>query len=166
MNKKVLLPSILFSFFIFQFNSIVAQPASDESTIVNCNPKVEWRYEVKKIGDTEFDVVLQAAIADGWHLYGTQEVPNQIPIPTTVTFEKSDSYTTVGELIESSKAEEKYDSTSAMKLFLFEKNATFTQRIKILEDGAVVKTKIYFMLCNDHVCMPPCNQLINVEVKK
>src|SRR5690625_4327645 len=108
-------------FFLF-FAFLALAPAS--SQILD---PVSWSTEVKKVSDTEYDLISRAAIEKNWHLY-SQEVPEDGPIPTAFTFETGPGFERIGDVTESEGVSE-YDQVFDMVITSFENSATFTQRI-------------------------------------
>ncbi len=141
-------------------------PLAGKTQHVPGNTTASWKYEWKKVSADEFDLVITCTLQEGYHIYSTQEVKDQIPIATTITFEKSAGYQTEGGISESNNRIERYDSTAEMTLLFFEKTATFTQRIKLLQDQAVVKATVNYMTCNNRMCIPPSDEIITAELKK
>lgn len=115
---------------------------------------VKWTTSVKKISDTEYDLISKAAIEDKWHLY-SQEVPDNGPLPTNLTFEENSAYKLVGKAKES-EGHTLHDPVFDMVITFFENSATFTQRIKLTGDkGTTIKGEVEFMVCDDTRCLPP-----------
>ncbi len=115
---------------------------------------VKWTTSVKKISDTEYDLISKAAIEDKWHLY-SQEVPDNGPLPTNLTFEEDSAYKLVGKAKES-EGHTLHDPVFDMVITFFENSATFTQRIKLTGDkGTTIKGEVEFMVCDDTRCLPP-----------
>lgn len=118
------------------------------------NP-VTWSCTAESLGNNEYNVVMKADIEDGWHLY-SQNIPDGGPVPTTFTFEENPAYQLVGEVKESDNAIEHDDPTFNIRLSYFEKNAVFTQKVKLNGDASVTLTgEVEFMCCNDGTCIPP-----------
>ena len=67
-------------FFLYLFLAFVST-ASVQSQILD---PVKWSTSVKKISETEYDLISKATIAKGWHLY-SQVVPEDAPLPTVFT---------------------------------------------------------------------------------
>ena len=102
---------------------------------------VKWSTSVEKVSETEYDLVIQANIETGWHLY-SQNVPDDGPIPTTFIFESTPDF----ELVGSTSEEEGHtvnDPVFEMEIKYFENDATFKQRIKVLSKNT---QKIRFLL--------------------
>lgn len=109
-------------------------------------------------------IELKASISEGWHLY-SQHIDNSIgPVPTSFSFQTSKLYQLVGS-VEESKPVQKYDASFEAMLDFFEKEAIFSQKIKVQSDATVELTAT-FMVCNDEMCMPPRDQKIKIQVKK
>lgn len=127
--------------------------ASVQSQILD---PVKWSTSIKKISDTEFDLVSKASIDKNWHLY-SQVVPSEGdgPLPTVFTFEPNKGYSLVGKTKES-KGHTIHDPVFDMVITFFENTATFTQRVKLTgNEGTTVKGEVEFMVCDDTRCLPP-----------
>ncbi|PKQ45995.1 protein-disulfide reductase DsbD family protein [Confluentibacter flavum] len=114
---------------------------------------VEWTTAVEKISDTEYDLVVTATIESGWHLY-SQKVPEDGPIPTTFTFEGSESYKLVGETTED-EGHVIDDPVFMMRIKYFEDKAVFKQRVSFTNKPETIKGSVEFMVCDDSRCLPP-----------
>ncbi|WP_299554153.1 thioredoxin family protein [Seonamhaeicola sp.] len=115
---------------------------------------VKWQTSVKKVSDTEYDLLIEATIDDGWHLY-SQEVPEDGPIATTFTFDNSAAgFTAIGKTLEP-EGHTVDDPVFNMKIKFFENVASFTQKIKLTKDINEVRGTVDFMVCNDERCLAP-----------
>lgn len=115
---------------------------------------VEWSTSIKKISETEYDLISKATIDNKWHLY-SQVVPEDGPLPTVFTFEKNDDYKSIGKVKEE-KGITEHDPVFDMVITYFEHTATFTKRIKLTGDkGTTIKGEVEFMVCDDTNCLPP-----------
>ncbi len=125
--------------------------ASIQSQILD---PVKWSTSIKKISETEYDLISKASIEKNWHLY-SQDVPPDGPLPTLFTFEDNKAYKPVGKTKES-KGHTINDPVFDMVITFFENTATFTQRIQLTGDkGTTVKGEVEFMVCDDTRCLPP-----------
>ena len=79
-NKKVSMRRIMLLAFLLN----LAMPVFAQYA----NPNVQWSYSTKKIGTDQFDLIVTANIAKGYHLY-SQFIGEGGPIPTSFTFEKT-----------------------------------------------------------------------------
>src|SRR5690554_1399170 len=115
---------------------------------------VEWSTSIKKISETEYDLIAKATIDKKWHLY-SQVVPEDGPLPTVFTFEKNDAYKPIGKVKEE-KGITEYDPVFEMVITYFEHTATFKQRIELTGDkGTTITGEVEFMVCDDTHCLPP-----------
>ncbi len=129
------------------------------------NNHVKWIFTSKQISDDEYDLILNAKIDTGFHLY-SQFVGEGGPIPTSFTFEKSSDYKLEGKVKETGKRYEAIEPLfDNMKLIWFTDKATFTQRIKLLKPEVVVNGSMTFMTCDDKMCDPPTDVLLEWKVK-
>ncbi|WP_341220884.1 protein-disulfide reductase DsbD family protein [Polaribacter atrinae] len=139
--KKIILILILILTLGFTAHSQVFEP-------------VKWTTSVEKVSDTEYNLVANASIDQGWHLY-SQDVPEDGPIATLFNFEENENYTLIGDVLE----EEGHtidDPVFNMVVKFFENNAIFKQKIKITnKELSFIKGEVEFMVCDDSKCLPP-----------
>ena len=129
------------------------------------NPHVSWTFNSKKVSDNEFDLIAQATLQPGFHLY-SQFIGEGGPIPTVFSFDSSGDYKLLGKVKESGKRKEEVEPLfDNMKLIWFEDKGVFTQRIKILKSSIHVKGSVNFMTCNDRMCDPPSDQAFEFKLK-
>ena len=115
---------------------------------------VHWSFSTETLGNNEYNVLFKAEIEAGWHIY-SQHLQGDGPIPTTFTFVDDANYERIGEVMEG-KAIVHYDNAFGTDLNYFEKEAIFTQKVKVLgKEPVAVKGELEFMVCNDGMCLPP-----------
>lgn len=137
--------------FFFYLLLVFISIASVQSQILD---PVKWSTSVKKISETEYDLISKASIENNWHLY-SQEVPPDGPLPTVFTFEENSAYKSVGKVKES-KGVTELDPVFDMVITFFSNTATFTKRIVLTGDkGTTIKGEVEFMVCDDTRCLPP-----------
>ncbi len=114
---------------------------------------VKWTFEQKKISDKEVEVIFNASIDSGWHLYGT-DLPDGGPVSTSIKFTPdSTNYQFAGALISLTKPIKKFDSIFKLELSYYATEAHFTRKIKLLNDRPfTVKGSIEYQSCNDETC--------------
>ena len=124
------------------------------STFSQIHDPVKWSTSVEKVSDSEYDLIIQATIEEGWHLY-SQNVPEDGPIPTSFNFEKTNDYELVGETSEE-EGHTVNDPVFDMKIKYFENKAIFKQRVKKLSENTLnITGELEFMVCDDESCLPP-----------
>ena len=115
---------------------------------------VTWSTATKQIDETNFEIIFNAEIEHGWHVYSQHIEGNDGPIPTEFGF-SANGLTTEGTTSEP-KGVEGFDKTFEMNIKYFEDKASFVQKVTI--DDAFkdpVKASVFFMVCNDERCLPP-----------
>ena len=125
---------------------------------------VDWSTSVEKVGDMEYDLIMQATIDSNWHLY-SQDVPEDGPIPTTFVFEKSDDFELLGKTSEG-EGHTVNDPVFKMKIKYFENKAVFKQRIKILKENITgIGGEVEYMACDDKQCLAPTFEDLNFSIE-
>ncbi len=116
---------------------------------------VEWSTKVERISDTEYNLIYQAYIEEHWHLY-SQTLPEDGAKPTRFVYnadEEGKDYKLIGKANESESVTE-YDKVFDMDLTFFNDEATFTQKIEILNpDITSIKTQVKYQACDDSQCI-------------
>lgn len=117
---------------------------------------VSWKMSIEDKGNGEIEVVANATIASGWHLYDTQ-IPDGGPFPTSISIDEIKGAVAVGTFhAVNSKLHKDFDKVFEMEIGYFEKNATFVQRFKVTDKAKfVLKGDIRAQACNDRECTPP-----------
>lgn len=115
------------------------------------NPVI-WKQEIKKINDTDYELVLIGAIAKDWHIY-SQHTPDGGPLKTEVTFANlGKDYELIGETVENKTYTEFSDVFEVDETF-FKNKAVFTQKIKVLNPSlSQINVELFFQICKE-VCM-------------
>ena len=134
---------LLFSIFTF------LAFANGFSQIIN---PVKWTSKVEKLSDTEFNLVMEAKIDDEWHVY-SQFTPADGPIPAEFKFKDAKgNFELVGKVKES-PYKKQYNDIFEVDEYYFEKKATFTQKIKVINPKLTsIKASIDYQVCKE-VCI-------------
>ena len=138
--KKIL--SLIFTIFSVYINAQIFTPVS-------------WTFSHEMLSDNEFELSFTANIDEGWYIY-SQSLADDGPVPTEFTFQKTNNYKLLGEVIEE-KAKEEYDPNFDMMLKFFKDKTTFKQRVLVEDISKIttIKGDIYYMTCDDKQCLPP-----------
>ena len=114
------------------------------------NP-VKFETTVKKVSDSNFQLITNATIEEGWRLY-SQNLLDGGAIPTEFVYEENNSYILLGPTIESESIT-KFDPIFSLDQTYFESFSTFYQDIQIEKNISYLNAKIYFQACDDIVCI-------------
>lgn len=118
------------------------------------NP-VSWTASYKDISGTEGEITYIAKIDSKWHIYSQRPVQDG-PIPTSFTITANPADFVLTGKVEEGTAHEEYVAAFDSKLYVFETEAIFKQKIKRKTNSEFyISSFIEFMTCNDSQCLPP-----------
>lgn len=138
--------SLLFVVMAFLFQALPAQ---------NLEP-IKWSHELKKLSDTDLEIIFTATIAPGWHLYST-DIPDGGPVSTTFNVDEMKGLQLVGDLQTRGKLVTVYEDVFGMELSFFEGSGQFVQKLRVTEPEYSIAGYLNYMSCNDENCLPPTN---------
>ncbi|MBL4662363.1 MAG: hypothetical protein JKY22_02095, partial [Flavobacteriaceae bacterium] len=119
---------------------------------------VKWDVSVEKGEGTQYNILLNATIDSGWHLYSQKQFgeEDEGPIRTEIGFNNSPTtYTLVG-ATEEPKVAPTYDQVFDMDVVYFEDEVNFVQAIDVVNpDGLKIQVEVYFSVCDDKQCLAP-----------
>lgn len=116
------------------------------------NPVLWSKEEIRKISDTEFELIIKGAIFEGWHVY-SQNTPEGGSFPSEFTYPKEGvDYELIGPTKESETHSE-YVEVFELEEVFFKKEAIFTQRIKLLNPAVnQIDVNLWYQVCKE-VCI-------------
>lgn len=114
---------------------------------------VKWTTSVKKVSNTDYELITTATIDKGWHLY-SQHVPEDGPIPTTFTYNNREDFSLKGKTIEG-EGHTIDDPIFEMRIKFFENKAIFKQMVSFKDEYKTIVGHVEFMVCDDTRCLPP-----------
>ncbi len=141
MNKKKIITSVLFLFALLQVYS---------------QNVIEWKYSIQDKGKGEIELVADATIESGWHMYDS-DIPDGGPFPTAISFDEIVGAELIGKFQASGKkAVVKFDDIFGMNVGTFDNSAKFVQRIKVTDkDKFKIAGDVRAQACDDSNCTPP-----------
>lgn len=136
----------LYLIFILSFISV---------NLLSQNP-VSWSFKLSDKGNGEIEIVANASIEPGWHLYDT-EIESGGPFPTSLVIDEIKGAEAVGKFhAVNSKLHKEFDKIFEMEVGYYDTSATFVQRIKVNDKAAfLLKGYIRAQACDDRECTPP-----------
>ena len=110
---------------------------------------VKWNTKVVQKSDTEFELIMEAAIEEEWHMY-SQYTPDDGPLPSEFTYKDAKgNYTLVGKTIES-PYKKVFNETFGVDEYYFAKTAQFKQVVKVSNANLKeIKVNIYYQVCKE-----------------
>lgn len=153
-NLKIKGSVLIVGFLLVSFSSMFAQELTP----------VTWEIDVLSRSDGSFDIVFNASIEEGWHLYSAVPTtdPDQFgPMPTEFIFEENELIRPIGAIVESGEKITKHDPAFNMELNFYENEATFTQKVGVRRGkDTVLLGEMSFMVCDDTKCIfPPAEKI-------
>jgi len=138
--RHFLVVCVLFSSIFFGYSQTEDEP-------------VVWKQEVHKISETEYELILKAAIYKDWHVY-SQYTPEGGPMPIQFSYKKvNNDYELLGKTIES-KTYTEYNEVFEVDETFFKDKAIFTQKIKLVNpEVKQIAVSIFYQVCKE-VCIP------------
>jgi thiol:disulfide interchange protein DsbD len=128
------------------------------------NP-VEWKQEVQKISDNEYNLVFTANVDDGWYVYSQYLESDDGPIPTSFNFVENNDVEFIGQTTETGNRKEGYDEMFEMNLIKFGGKVTFTQTVKTNNTPVNVSGYLEFMTCDNERCLPPMEVTFSLDLE-
>ena len=117
------------------------------------NP-VKVQSQLKEVSATEAELVFNATIEPGWHMYST-EVVEFGPTPTSLNVEKISGAKLKGALKPKNSPVKKYEEMFEADVFYFERAATFVQKLTLEGGKYHVEGYLEYGACDDQSCIPP-----------
>ena len=115
---------------------------------------VHFKAELKTGNGAEAEIVFNATIDQGWHVYST-EIGEDGPIEATFNVVKMDGAEVIGKLMPKGNVIKKMDKLFGMELKYFESEATFVQKIRFTKPEYDIDCYLEYGACSDASCMPP-----------
>ncbi len=117
------------------------------------NP-VKVQSQIKEISATEAELIFNATIEAGWHMYST-EVVEFGPTPTSLTVEKISGAKLKGALTPKNSPIKKFEEMFEADVYYFEHTASFSQKLTLEGGKYHVEGFLEYGACNDQSCTPP-----------
>ncbi len=154
---RLLLFLAFFGFSLFTASAQIFDNENFGSSDIE-NP-IEWEASMEKENDSIYELIFKATLDPGWHLYSQEEADIDIaPLPTEFSYNtSSETYGLIGET-EEPDSEPYYDQVFEANITYFEDEATFRQKIKILNPEnkeMEITAEVYYSVCDDAKCLPP-----------
>ncbi len=116
---------------------------------------VKWRVSLEKLSQTEYNLIYKADIQEKWHLY-SQNLPEGGAIPTEFIYDSlqlANDFKLIGKTNES-KSITKFDKVFEMDMTYFDSEATFIQKIELVNSELkFIKSEISYQACDDVRCV-------------
>lgn len=136
-----------------EISEIAPNPVADATAKPALLEPVKWRFEAIQNIDESYTIRAIAKIQEGWHVYSKDLPDGDGPVPTALNLTEGD-FELIGALKETGEVHHEYDPNFMMDLSYYDGELILEQRIKA---NGLVKGEVYFMCCDDMMCLPPDN---------
>lgn len=135
----------LFSFFTLLCVAVLLKAQIQEP--------VKFTTELKKLSETEAQLIFSATIDAGWHVYSTELGDG----PTSATFHAVElkGATLKGKLRAEGQEHSAFDEMFNMQVRYFELSARFVQDLTLTGGAYALEGYLEYGACNDENCLPP-----------
>ena len=117
------------------------------------NP-VSWKTAVTDNGDGTVSVVISADIAEGWHIYDTENYEGG-PNPTVFAVSVEGDATLAGGIESLTSPVKMLDPMFGMEIGYYTHRAEFLQKVEVTDSPSTLHVNVEWMCCNDTNCIPP-----------
>lgn len=117
---------------------------------------VKFKYEVKELGNDEYEAILSATLEPKWHVY-SQDIPEDSGIPTEMKVSSKDGIILIGKLKEVGKKIDEFSEAFGAQIVYYSNAVQFKQKFKLKNPGkaANIVAEITYQTCNDRICLAP-----------
>ena len=128
---------------------------------------IKWSFSLEKIDETHANIVYQAKIVDGFHIFSLKHDPSKADYTGIIPefkVRKNAKIKTLGGPFETMTAMKHLDGDWVS--MYFEKKAIFKQKIEVLSTEEFnIDFDLYFQLCDENGCLPPFDLAGKVKAK-
>lgn len=113
-----------------------------------------WKYEVKKTGENEYDLIVHLNLKEHWHIYSQNPGGDEMLIPPTFEFEKNSKVKLVGKVKEKGALITQELEGIEGAVNYYEHKVDFIQKVKV-SGNTNVKLDHGYQVCDESMCLPP-----------
>lgn len=125
--------------------------------------KIKWNFTSKQVNDSTFNLIITAELAPGWHIFSFNPGGDGSMIPPDFTFNPNPAVRLLGEMKESGKLEQE-DTKDVMGIINYYKGKVTYTRTAVVTRPTTLSGEIYFMVCDDQMCLPPESAEFNFKL--
>ena len=113
-------------------------------------------FEIKKLGDNEFEAIFHAKMEPRWHLY-SKDLPKNSGMPTEIKITSPEKIELIGEVEEVGEKKDEYSKAFKARIIYFSNEVQFKQKFKITDPNKATKIagEIMYQTCDDRICLAP-----------
>ena len=117
---------------------------------------VKLKFDIKSIGDNQYEAVITATMEKGWHIY-SKDLPPDSGIPTEMKVTSKEGIELVGGVLEVGKKHDEFSEAFGAQIVYYSNSAQFKQKFKLKnpEKPAAVSAEFTYQTCDDRICLAP-----------
>jgi thiol:disulfide interchange protein DsbD len=153
------LPSKLKTFFLFLLLAVAVQ---SKAQIVQ--DPTSWKYEVKKLNDTTFNLIFHLKLQEHWHIWSLHPGGDGLEIAPEFNFEKNADVKFIGKVQEkgTNRFQGVMDGVDG-EVVCFTHDVDYTQKI-IAKSNLKIKGKHLYQVCDESKCLPKKTKPFEFEI--
>ncbi len=114
----------------------------------------EWRYEVKQINPSEYQILFTVKLNPKWHIWSSNPGGDGSLVPSSIRFDQKNNIKLIGTLQEKGNLISEEMEFIEGKVNYYADSVTFIQSI-MGKKNMQVKGQYEYQVCNDMMCLPP-----------
>ena len=123
---------------------------------------VKWTFRSEKKSESVYEIIAEASIENGWHIYGPGEEIVDGPVMTAMALEENDAFTLEGPMNAGSNGKvEGHDKYFDIDVVKFKQDARLSQLVNT-SNATIISGTLEFMACDETKCLAP--ELIEFKV--
>ncbi|MGS0747738.1 protein-disulfide reductase DsbD domain-containing protein [Halpernia sp. GG3] len=132
------------AFFLTIFSALSAQ----------IKDPVKFKYDIKDLGNNQYEAVLTSSIEKGWHIY-SKDLPVDSGIPTEMKLTSTEGIDLIGKVTEVGKKHDEFSEAFGTRIVFYSDQVLFKQKFKLKNPAksANISAEITYQTCNDRVCL-------------
>lgn len=118
------------------------------------NP-VKFKFDVKEVGENQYEAVLSGTLEKGWHIY-SKDLPPDTGIPTEFKI-SGKNIEPIGKFQEVGTKKTEFSEAFGGTIVYYSNKADFKQKFKLKDPTkeADVTAEIMYQTCDDRICLAP-----------
>lgn len=128
---------------------------------------VEWSARIDSTAPDRGNIILTAAMAEGWHIYGFDKPTEDASMyPTELTVAPAEGLNILGDWTPSRPAGEHFDTMLQLNLTWWDGTVSFSLPFSVSGPGAAIRVTAAYMVCNAQSCTAPARRSFDLRFGK
>ena len=120
--------------------------SQNTNTVNKMNPD-KWTFTVQHSSADEATLLFTLKLDNGWHVY-SQNTPDGGPLPMVYKYDSTGCFELIGKCAEP-KPHVEFDSTFGVTVYTFDKEVTFSQKVKLKNKDCKIHGTIEYQVCKE-----------------